>query len=59
VAASLAINGTMGGDTAGAAISNSSATATTAALGIGGGEGADTINNQRHGDYRSSRYWRW
>jgi hypothetical protein len=46
VAASLAINGTMGGDTAGAAISNSSATATTAALGLGGGEGSDTINNQ-------------
>ena len=46
VAASLAINGTMGGDTAGAAVSDSSATATTAALGIGGGDGADTITNE-------------
>ena len=46
VSVSLDVAGTMKGDAAGSSASNASVTATSAAIGIEGGEGDDTIDNE-------------
>ncbi len=45
VAVSLTVAGTMQGDAEGAAVSDASVTATSAATGISGGDGADEVDN--------------